>query len=49
MCTKELAGGWYVVDEHGDQFDGPYPEQADARRAAYELDHRLESLTGEAS
>ena len=44
MSTQHLPSGWYVVDEQGAEFDGPYPEQGDAERAAYELEHKIESL-----
>ena len=47
MSTHQTAQGWYVIDaETGAEFDGPYAEQRDAERAAYELDHRLETLEG---
>lgn len=46
MSVEQIQGAFYVVDEAHEQMDGPYVEQGDAERAAYELDHRLEVLEG---
>ncbi len=46
MSVQQQPDGWHVVDATGIEFDGPYPEKADAERAAYELEHRLETLEG---
>lgn len=44
MSVARFTDGWHVVDVDGNEFDGPYAEQADAARAAYEIEHRLETL-----
>lgn len=43
MSAKQINGDWFVVDDQGNDFDGPYPERVDAERAArdYEDWHRI--------
>lgn len=44
MSTKKIDGEFYVVDDRGDQFDGPYPDRDDAERAAQDFEqwHRVQ-------
>jgi hypothetical protein len=45
MSAQEIHGDWYVVDSQGNDFDGPYPTQADAEVAARDFEdwHRIEN------
>lgn len=46
MSTKFLNDGWYVVDEDGTEFDGPYLAKAEAELAADYIAHPDHEIEG---